>query len=307
VKNQGTFNIIHPILPCAEDCFKPLRLRKQTDSDSLKLESVKSRLFLSTVHIPTHTVISKSLTFAFLYSVTQRRMKFITTFSIISVLALPLAFGRSTKSALSISSGHYHTCALEQRQGVEVSGALRCWGQDSLGQASPPPGIFKQVSSGSLLSCAIGLNSKVKCWGQIGGTPSNQGFSQISAGKSHACGLTTTGRIECWGRGDNGETNATQEQYTQVSCGSSNTCGLRLDGFVDCWGKFYGVGETVPPKNKFKQISVGSKQRACGITMHGDVECWGPSERTDLRGTREGENSVVFFKCPKSNCATRYV
>ena len=211
----------------------------------------------------------------------------------------PFSFAHGAKygSTVAISSGSYHTCALEQRQGVETNGALRCWGQNSHGQASPPPGIFKQVSSGAFLSCAISVDSKVKCWGQIVGTPAHRGFRQVSAGKSHACGLTASGRVECWGRNDHGESDAPRHQYDQVSCGNSNTCGLRLDGSVDCWGKFYGLGNAIVPKDKFKQISVGPKHKVCGITKLGDVKCWGsslvPLDET-LGGDKDGEFYVAL-------------
>lgn len=211
----------------------------------------------------------------------------------------PTSSSLSSQSRPSISSGYYHTCALEQRQGVEIRGALRCWGQDNHGQASPPPGIFKQVSSGALVSCAIGLDSKAKCWGAISEPQSNLGFSQISAGKSHACGIRTNGHIECWGAIDNGKTDATKEkhQYTQVSCGNSNTCAIRLDGSLECWGKYYGDKETSLPKAKFKKISLGSRRKACGITMQDDIVCWVASTRSEEgdHETTEGERMCCLL------------
>jgi alpha-tubulin suppressor-like RCC1 family protein len=216
-------------------------------------------------------------------------MNLISTFCFLSTFTLLPSLGCGAKSTTSISAGHFHTCALEQRQGVDVSGALRCWGQNKFGQASPPAGIFQQVSSGLVFSCAIGLDTKIQCWGQIGGAPSHRGFKQVSAGKSHACALENNGRIHCWGRKDHGETDAPDKQYSQVSCGTSDTCAIRFDGTVDCWGKYYGPDEMSPPKEKFKEISLGSKHRACGITTKGDIKCWGSLDGSDLGEIQEGE------------------
>jgi len=214
-------------------------------------------------------------------------MKIVALFALLSV-AVQLVNCHDLKLALSISPGYYHTCALERRQGVEVGGALRCWGQDSQGQSSPPPGIFKQVSSGDLFSCAIGIDSKVKCWGKIRGTPDHRGFTQVSSGKAHACGLTANGKIECWGKNDHGESKAPDHLYSQVNCGHTNTCGLRLDGSVECWGKVYGK-EMSPTTSKFTQIDVGMKQRACGITVGGDVKCWESSKTNNECELKEGK------------------
>ena len=185
----------------------------------------------------------------------------------------------NSREELSISSGSFHTCALERRQGVDIGGALRCWGQGP-GQTSPPPGIFRQVSSGDLFSCALTIGNAIKCWGDIDGPDNRKGFSQVSSGKNHACAVKNNGLVECWGRGHYGETKAPHHLYSQVSCGDSNTCGLRLNGSVDCWGKHYsdaGDGRLVElPASKFIQISVGMKHsRACGVTVKGDISCWG--------------------------------
>lgn len=143
----------------------------------------------------------------------------------------------ATNYYTSLSAGYYHTCAIEHRQGVDTGGGLRCWGQNTHGQIFPPPGVFKQVSSGHFFSCAISIDNKVKCWGSIQEIPDmykNERFKSVSSGKAHACGLTPSGKVHCWGRNTFGEASppprggggGTYTTYSRISCGDSITCGM---------------------------------------------------------------------------------
>ena len=58
-----------------------------------------------------------------------------------------------------------HTC------GLRTDGTVACWGLNLDEQASPPGGIF----------------------------------AQVSAGGDHTCGLQTDGTLDCWGRNDDGQ------------------------------------------------------------------------------------------------------
>jgi alpha-tubulin suppressor-like RCC1 family protein len=78
-----------------------------------------------------------------------------------------------TESIINISSGPYHTCA------VNKSGGALCWGRNRAGQIGDgttinrwqpvgvnglPNGIVA-ISTGEDFSCAVGLDSGAKCWG----------------------------------------------------------------------------------------------------------------------------------------------
>jgi alpha-tubulin suppressor-like RCC1 family protein len=216
--------------------------------------------------------------------------------SMVSLLFLSsflVAIGQSTSTAespSSISSGYYHTCVLEQRQGIDRGGGVRCFGQTH-GEA--PPGIFKKVSSGNLFSCALRIDNTVSCWGTIHGTPENTRFKSLSSGRAHACGIRMDGSILCWGESHHGEIDAPTGQYKQVSCGNSITCGLSNGGSVTCFGKLHGM--EVPSDNSFIQISAGQKQRICGILSKGDVKCWGSSRRDKSCESKEGKKIFLLF------------
>jgi alpha-tubulin suppressor-like RCC1 family protein len=50
--------------------------------------------------------------------------------------------------------------------------------------------------------CALSADGKVTCWGDnsVGqATPPNQTFTQLSAGDLHTCGLSVGGQLWCWG------------------------------------------------------------------------------------------------------------
>lgn len=116
-----------------------------------------------------------------------------------------------------LSSGHFHTCAIESRPGVEVGGGIRCWGDNRKGQTNSPPGIFKQLSCGSFFSCAISFEERVACWGEFDGVVPEGRFLQVSVGQEHACATQKDGKISCWGRNDFGEANPPPHYFSQVS------------------------------------------------------------------------------------------
>jgi hypothetical protein len=115
-----------------------------------------------------------------------------------------------------VSAGYFHTCALENRPGVEIGGGIKCWGDNRKGQTSSPPGIHKQISCGKFFSCAITADNKISCWGDMKDELPDGKFTQVSAGQSHACALEKNGRIQCWGRNDYGESDPPPHHFTQV-------------------------------------------------------------------------------------------
>jgi len=203
---------------------------------------------------------------------------------LLSILLAVAGQNTITIGTPSVSSGHYHTCVLERRQGIDLGGGVRCFGQTN-GQA--PPGIFKEVSSGNLFSCALRMDNTVSCWGSIHGTPENTRFRSISSGSSHACGITISGVLMCWGEGFQGETDPPSGQYKQVSCGNSYTCGLRNSGSVTCFGKI----DYAPDGDTFVLVSAGKKNKMCGITSKGDAKCWGSLVKDKSCELREGERA----------------
>ena len=205
-----------------------------------------------------------------------------------------------------VSAGRFHTCGIHKRNGIELGGTVKCWGYNDYGQASPPYGMFTQVSSGHFHSCAISIDGRVECWGAITGGPQSQHkhetYYQICSGERHSCAIKRhDGYVECWGSNDFGESEPPLSVYfTQISCGNGHTCGIKDNGEVYCWGRNKFGESSPPPKTRFKQISIGHAHHACGITKDDDIKCWGDNRRSqskDLKGPFKQVSSGTRSTC----------
>lgn len=138
----------------------------------------------------------------------------------------------------SLSAGYMHTC------GVTTSQTVLCWGSGVHGELGTAgvalPGLpgaetpqpisstahFASVSAGYHVTCAVTVDSAVRCWGrgddgQLGNgnlwdqsvpQPVSHGdlarplqLKQVSAGVTHVCAVSESNVAFCWGRGDSGQ------------------------------------------------------------------------------------------------------
>ncbi len=119
------------------------------------------------------------------------------------VLLPLLGADSSPRRFVQVSAGEDHTC------GLKAPGVVICWGEASLGQATPPAGSFASVSAGSSHTCGVRSDGTVACWGYKGdgrATPPAGGFTSVSAGRDHTCRVTPDGTVACWGNNVAGQT-----------------------------------------------------------------------------------------------------
>lgn len=142
--------------------------------------------------------------------------------------------------AIAITAGQAHTCALHQ------SGAISCWGWNSLGQLG-------NGQSGDIWDANTDADSTIPV--QVRGIAD---AVEVKAGNNHTCALRAGGAISCWGNNWAGSLGSGQSHdelansavpvsvigitdATAISTGAHHVCAVHEEGAISCWGhNFYG-------------------------------------------------------------------
>ncbi|MFY9264915.1 MAG: hypothetical protein WAO61_05770 [Solirubrobacterales bacterium] len=185
-------------------------------------------------------------------------------------------------SALSVSAGGYHTCAIDADNGVS------CWGYRNYGQ----------LGSGSLTDQLV----------PVGVAGLTAGPGKLSLGDSHSCAATVDDTAKCWGQNSLGQlgTGGGSMQTVPVTvtglisdtktigAGAKHTCAVTLAGAAQCWGKNTSgqLGNGGASDAMFatpvtglasgvEQID-GADYHSCALTSSGGVKCWGSGSSGSL-------------------------
>ncbi len=132
----------------------------------------------------------------------------------------------------SVSAGYLHTCA------VLVSGAVWCWGSNSLGQLGINSSVTKKITP----TIVVGLDGIAVI------------STHVASATSHTCARIQSGGLRCWGYnfygalgyGDTPSTRSpvtviaasggSPESASVVTTGGTHTCAVLTSGGVRCWG-----------------------------------------------------------------------
>ena len=191
-------------------------------------------------------------------------------------------------------SGYRHSCSLNS-----ASNQVSCWGTNNYGQLGTGDNIsyysaktvvglgggIKEVVSGSRFSCALMLDTTIRCWGEntygqlgddsnsdsntpvvvqynwrLGGGDADT-FIDIDAGQNHACGVTDSGSVYCWGHNSQGQlgNDSSSDRSSAVQVVDDNGDNLR----------------------NIMKVSTG-QQHSCALTYGGNVYCWGNNDYGQL-------------------------
>ena len=150
-----------------------------------------------------------------------------------------------------------------------------------VGRATPPDGVFVDVSASALRTCGVRDSGVIECWGEHkSDPPEGVRFTAVSLsdaamhGNDFACGLVGDGSLSCWGDmwgvlDGTGLLDPPDGVFVEVSAPAA--CALRHDGEVVCWGETARSAWSLdPPPGPFVQITAGR----CGVRPAGEFECW---------------------------------
>lgn len=193
------------------------------------------------------------------------------------------------EKATALSAGWLHICA------VLENGALRCWGDNRVGQLGlgdtknrsltsastdvdlGPGAIAKAVAASALYTCAVMADGKAKCWGNstngVLGVPSASPVGD-EAGEMGSS-LKAVAQPDA-------------RPFARVAAGDAFACGIRVDKTAYCWGAAAIRGAVTPESNlslgtplTVDEISVGGGH-ACAILTNGAAKCWGANDEGQL-------------------------
>ena len=220
----------------------------------------------------------------------------------------------SGRTAVAVSAGGAHSCALLN------DGGVMCWGMES-GSGKGGSGSTSWTTPYQVLT---GYNSTGGYW--------YQPAIAVSAGGVHSCVILNDGSVTCWGLGTSGQLGlpsapsspaaatslwgaqpdlGTGRTAIAIAAGYTHTCAILDNGDLKCWGSNtygqLGDGTTTNRNEPTLVSSLGTGRTAvavsagwyhtCAILDNGDAKCWG----RDHHGQLGDGGSNTDLSAPPSN------
>lgn len=208
----------------------------------------------------------------------------------------------SGKTINSVTSGGYHTCA------IDSDGHLYCWGRNNYGQ------LGNSSFTNSLVPVAVNTS----------GVLSGKTITSVSGSSTHTCALDSDGYVYCWGDNSRGElgNNSTATSSVPVAVNTSgalngktvlaisvgyyHTCAVASDNKAYCWGyDTYGQLGDNSTTDSSVPVAVDTSGVLSGKTITAieanslntcaladNVYCWGNNNYGQL-GNNSTSNSLI--------------
>ena len=205
------------------------------------------------------------------------------------------------RTAVAITAGEYHTCAILD------DGSVSCWGWNSAGQLGDGTSTDRDTPT------------------QTSSLGTDRTAIAIAAGYRHTCAILDDGSVSCWGNNNHGQlgivkANTHRDTPTKISsigegrtavaisAGLAHTCVILDDGSVSCWGRNWevqlGDGTNDDRDTPTQTSSLGTDRTAiaiaagevhtCAILDDGSVSCWGAGNGGRLGdGTNSDRNTTT--------------
>jgi alpha-tubulin suppressor-like RCC1 family protein len=208
----------------------------------------------------------------------------------------------SSRSAVAIAAGGFHSCALLD------DASIKCWGANFAGQLGLRDDADRGDSPGEMGDAlpAVDLGT---------------GRTAVAvAGGAGTCALLDDASVKCWGPGADGRTGdalppidlGTGRTALAIASGAGNTCALLDDKSLKCWGSnargSLGLGDTrdrhdaADLGDALPTVDLGCGRHAvsisagCAILDDDTLKCWGGNPEGELgqgdtedRGDEPGE------------------
>jgi alpha-tubulin suppressor-like RCC1 family protein len=199
--------------------------------------------------------------------------------------------------------------------GLDVNGAISCWGEDYFYQVSDAPAGqgFIQIVTGEYHACALHRDGGVLCWGddihdQVSGMPISGNYRELVASHNFTCALDDSGAIVCWGLNDDGQTTTPVSLSTAaISLGANHACALDNDGWLDCWGDDTDLQTEYPQGTDYVALTSGDRHN-CALDDAGSITCWGNNDYEQLNApVQTGWETLVagqHFTCALSDATS---
>ena len=144
----------------------------------------------------------------------------------------PRLLGRQRLRPGHPARGHLHRGQRRRRHtcGMRTNGTVACWGDNAIGQATPPAGTFTAVSAGGDHTCGVRTNGTLACWGDNGERPGHPARGHLHRGQRrrppHLRGEDER-HPRLLGRQRFGQATPPAGTFTAVSAGVDHTCGVK--------------------------------------------------------------------------------
>jgi alpha-tubulin suppressor-like RCC1 family protein len=207
---------------------------------------------------------------------------------------VPVAVSGLTSGVQAITTGDYHTCA------IDSNGAAQCWGRNTYGQ------LGNNSTTDSNVPVTMGMMGML-----------TSGVQAITAGGDHTCAFDG-GVVTCWGRntyGQLGNSSTTDSNVPvlvlisgvkAITAGYSHTCAIDSNGAAQCWGSNSAgqlgnnstTSSNIPVAvsgltSGVTAITASHIYHTCAIDSSGAAQCWGSNSAGQL-----GNNSTTDSKVP---------
>ena len=191
------------------------------------------------------------------------------------------------QSAMAITGGEHHTCAILDDDGnTSNGGPVKCWGYNEYGQTGG------------------GTSSESTISGTAGDPLKGQSATHIAAGSYHTCAILVDKTVTCWGlnrygQAGGGTSDPKQiisgtagdplegQSATAIAGGAYHTCAILNNQSVKCWGyngnKQTGRGTPNLGGKTATHIATGA-YHTCAILNDKSVKCWGSNANNQTEG-----------------------